>query len=237
MPYFGELSAKCNFNSIKDCHTLHKLNIQLPTQPKHVPSKVNFWFSTMIGTAKPSMVKQWLVNLIITHLFSWKQVWHKSCSLQNGQIHNAYQYMLSGSPSIGETTRRKTHELIIKMHEKVTWIDQIKQKLCLGAFGTCTEVFEHFMFTYICNWKYLWKCKYEMEISNGYLVGSWTIFSSIINYLSATSCKVRIYLVSTNEKSESIDLSSFEVASKTQVHKNIHIHKHAIVTCLENHIM
>jgi hypothetical protein len=59
---------------------------------------------------------------------------HKSCSLQNGQIHNAYQYMLNGSPSIGKITRGKTHELIIQMHgEVVTWIDQIKQKLCLGG--------------------------------------------------------------------------------------------------------
>jgi hypothetical protein len=54
--------------------------------------------------------------------------------LHNGQIHNAYQYMLNGSPSIGKITRGKTHELIIQMHgEVVTWIDQIKQKLCLGG--------------------------------------------------------------------------------------------------------
>jgi hypothetical protein len=47
--------------------------------------------------------------------------------LQNGQIHNAYKYMLSGSPLVGNITRRKTHEFIIQMHGKVvTWIDQIK---------------------------------------------------------------------------------------------------------------
>ncbi len=79
-------------------------------------------------------VKQWLVNLIITHLFSWKQAWHKTYSLQNGQIHNAYQYLLSGSPSVGKTARGKTHELIIQMHqEAVTWTDQLKQKLYLGG--------------------------------------------------------------------------------------------------------
>ncbi len=78
-------------------------------------------------------VKQWLVDLIITHLFSLKQVGHKSCFFQNGKNHNAYQYMLSGSPSVGKITRGKTHELIIQMHGKVvTWTDQIKQKLYLG---------------------------------------------------------------------------------------------------------
>jgi hypothetical protein len=70
----------------------------------------------------------------LADLFSWKQAWHKSCSLQNGQIHNAYQYLLSGSPLVGKTTRGKTHELIIQMHgEVVTWTDQLKQKLCLGG--------------------------------------------------------------------------------------------------------
>jgi hypothetical protein len=31
----------------------------------------------------------------------------QSCFLQNGQIHNAYQYMLSGSPLVGKIARRK----------------------------------------------------------------------------------------------------------------------------------
>jgi hypothetical protein len=32
-----------------------------------------------------------------------------------------------------------------------------------------------------------------MEVSNEYLLGSWTIFSSITNSLSSVGCKVRTY--------------------------------------------
>jgi hypothetical protein len=77
----------------------------------------------------------------------------------------------------------------------------------------------------------------KMEVSNEYLVGNWTISSSITNSLSAVGYRARIYLMSTNGKNESIDLSSYEVTPKNPAHKNIHIHKPPIVACLESHIM
>ncbi len=77
----------------------------------------------------------------------------------------------------------------------------------------------------------------KMEVSNEYLVGSWTVSNGITNYLSIVSRMARIYLVLTNEKIESVDLSNFEVTPKKLAHKSIHIHKLAIVACLESHIM
>jgi hypothetical protein len=47
----------------------------------------------------------------------------------------------------------------------------------------------------------------------------------------------RIYLVLTNEKIESVDLSNFEATPKKLAHKSIHIHKLAIVASPESHIM
>jgi hypothetical protein len=76
-----------------------------------------------------------------------------------------------------------------------------------------------------------------MEVSNEYLVGSWTISKSITNFLLVAGCKARIYLVSANEETESIDLSSSKAAPKKPTHKSIHIHKLAIVACPKSHIM
>jgi len=77
----------------------------------------------------------------------------------------------------------------------------------------------------------------KMEVFNECLMGSWTISSSIINYLSIASRKARIYLVSANKERESVDPSSSETAPKKPTHKSIHIHKPTIVACLESHIM
>jgi hypothetical protein len=74
-----------------------------------------------------------------------------------------------------------------------------------------------------------------MEESNEYLVGSWIIFSSITNSLSATGRRVRIYLMSANGENELDDLSSSETTPKKLAHKSIH--KLAIVACLESYIM
>jgi hypothetical protein len=49
-----------------------------------------------------------------------------------------------------------------------------------------------------------------MEVSNEYLVGHWTVFSSISDFLSAFGCKVRIYLVLANTNSELVNISSFK---------------------------
>jgi hypothetical protein len=77
----------------------------------------------------------------------------------------------------------------------------------------------------------------KMEVFNEYLVGNWSISNGRINSLSTVGCRPRIYLMLANRESESIDFSSFESAPKKLAHKNIHIHKPTIVTCLENHIM
>jgi hypothetical protein len=77
----------------------------------------------------------------------------------------------------------------------------------------------------------------KMQVSNEYLVGSWNVSSRVTNSLSAASRRARIYLVSTNEESESVDISNFEIAPKKPTHKNMHIHKLAIVACPESHIM
>jgi hypothetical protein len=80
-----------------------------------------------------------------------------------------------------------------------------------------------------------------MEISIEYLMGNWIvsnniiISSSITNFLSVAGCRARIYLVSANR--ERIDLSNSEASSKKPIHKNIHIHKLAIVACPKSHIM
>ncbi len=76
-----------------------------------------------------------------------------------------------------------------------------------------------------------------MEVCNEYLVGNWTISSSIINFLLITGRRARIYLVSTNGESELVDFLNFEVAPKKLVHKSIHIHNLAIVGCPESCIM
>jgi hypothetical protein len=76
-----------------------------------------------------------------------------------------------------------------------------------------------------------------MEVSNEYLVGSWTISNSITNSLSATGYRAKIYLKSANKESESIDPSNFEATPKKLAHKSIHIHKLAIVACPESHII
>jgi hypothetical protein len=76
-----------------------------------------------------------------------------------------------------------------------------------------------------------------MEVANEYLVGSWTVSNSISNSLSETGHMARIYLVSTNKNNESIDLSSSEAAPNKPAHKNIHIHKLAIVACPKSHIL
>jgi len=75
-----------------------------------------------------------------------------------------------------------------------------------------------------------------MEESNEYLVGSWIIFSSITNSLSATGRRrVRIYRMSANGESELDDLSSSETTPKKLAHKSIH--KLAIVACPKSYIM
>jgi hypothetical protein len=76
-----------------------------------------------------------------------------------------------------------------------------------------------------------------MEVSNEYLMGSWIVSNIITNSLSMASCMAKVYLVSANGDSELVDFSSFEAAPKKPVHKNIHIHKLAIVACPKNHIM
>jgi hypothetical protein len=76
-----------------------------------------------------------------------------------------------------------------------------------------------------------------MEVFNKYLMGNWIVSNNIINFLSIVGHRARIYLVSTNKESESIDFSNSEVAPKKPTHKNIHIHKPTIVACPENHIM
>jgi hypothetical protein len=68
-----------------------------------------------------------------------------------------------------------------------------------------------------------------MEVSNEYLVGSQIISNNITNSLSIACRMARIYPMLANEDSESIDLSSFEIAPKKPIHKNIHIHKLAIM--------
>jgi len=60
-----------------------------------------------------------------------------------------------------------------------------------------------------------------MEISNEYLVGNWTASSSIIYSLSTVSWKVKIYLVSANKESESVDFSNSKITPKKPVHKSI----------------
>jgi hypothetical protein len=47
----------------------------------------------------------------------------------------------------------------------------------------------------------------------------------------------RIYLVSANEESEIVDLSSSEATPKKLAHKNIHIHKPTIMAYPKSHIM
>jgi len=76
-----------------------------------------------------------------------------------------------------------------------------------------------------------------MEVSNEYLVGSWTISNNITNFLSIVGHSAKIHLVSANGESELIDLSNFEAAPKKLAPKSIHIHKFAIVACPKNHIM
>jgi len=77
----------------------------------------------------------------------------------------------------------------------------------------------------------------KMKVFNQYLVGKWTISNNITNSLSAIGRKARIHLVSANGENELVDLSNSEVAPKKPAHKSIHIHKLAIVACLESHIM
>jgi hypothetical protein len=60
-----------------------------------------------------------------------------------------------------------------------------------------------------------------MEISNEYLVGNWTASSSIIYSLSTVSWKVKIYLVSANKESESVDFSNSKITPKKPAHKSI----------------
>ncbi len=57
------------------------------------------------------------------------------------------------------------------------------------------------------------------------------------NFLSVVGCMARIFLMSANGKNELVDLFSSKVAPNKLAHKSIHIHKLAIVACLESHIM
>jgi hypothetical protein len=77
----------------------------------------------------------------------------------------------------------------------------------------------------------------KMEVSNEYLMGSWTVSNIIISSPLAISCRAKIYLVSTNGESGSADLSNFKVAPKKPAHKSIHIHKPRIVAWPKHHIM
>jgi hypothetical protein len=70
-----------------------------------------------------------------------------------------------------------------------------------------------------------------MEVSNEHLVGSWIVSNNITNSLSIAGRRARIYLMSMNEKSELVDIFSFEVAPKKPTHKSIHIHNPTIVVC------
>jgi hypothetical protein len=76
-----------------------------------------------------------------------------------------------------------------------------------------------------------------MEESNECLAGSWTISNNITNFLSVAGRRAKFNLLSTNRENESVDLSSSKAAPKKLTHKSIHIHKLAIVACLESHIM
>jgi hypothetical protein len=60
-----------------------------------------------------------------------------------------------------------------------------------------------------------------MEVSNGYLMGSWTVSNNITNSRSPVSRRARIYLKSVNGENELVDLSSSKVALKKPAHKSI----------------
>jgi len=76
-----------------------------------------------------------------------------------------------------------------------------------------------------------------MEVSNEYLMGSWTVSNIIISSPSATNHRARIYLVSANGESGSANFSNSKVTPKKPAHKNIHIHKPRIVAWPKHHIM
>jgi len=79
-----------------------------------------------------------------------------------------------------------------------------------------------------------------MEISNEYLVGNWAVSSSIINFILAISCKVRIYLVLANKESDMLISLTLKLHLRNQLIKaytyiNLQLwHAHKTTSCKHN---